>query len=53
MKRHPSEWEKIITNETTDKGLTSRILQATHAAQYQKTKQPNQKMGRRPKQTFF
>ena len=25
MKRHPSEWEKIITIETTDKGLTSRI----------------------------
>ena len=25
VKRQPSEWEKIITNETTDKGLTSRI----------------------------
>ena len=25
MKRKPSEWEKIIANETTDKGLTSKI----------------------------
>ena len=25
VKRHPSEWEKIITNETTDKGLISKI----------------------------
>ena len=25
VKRQPSEWEKIITNETTDKGLISKI----------------------------
>ena len=25
VKRQPSEWEKIIANETTDKGLISRI----------------------------
>ena len=25
MKRKPSEWEKIIANETTDKGLISKI----------------------------
>ena len=25
MKRQPSEWEKIIANETTDKGLISKI----------------------------
>ena len=25
IKRQPSEWEKIIANETTDKGLISRI----------------------------
>ena len=24
MKRQPSEWEKIIVNETTDKGLISK-----------------------------
>ena len=28
-------------------------LQAAHAAQYQKNKQANPKMGRRPKQTFL
>ena len=25
VKRQPSEWEKIIANETTDKGLISNI----------------------------
>ena len=25
VKGHPSEWEKIMANETTDKGLTSKI----------------------------
>ena len=25
VKRQPSKWEKIITNETTDKGLISKI----------------------------
>ena len=28
-------------------------IQAAHAAQYQKNKQPNPKMGRRPKKTFL
>ena len=52
VKRQPSEWEKIIANETTDKGLISKI-QAAHTTQYQKNKQPNQKVGKRPKQTFL
>jgi len=25
VKRHPSEWEKIIANEATDKELISKI----------------------------
>ena len=25
VKRQPSDWEKIIANEATDKGLTSKI----------------------------
>ena len=25
VKRQPSQWEKIIANETTDKGLISKI----------------------------
>ena len=49
MKRHPSEWEKIFANEATDKGLISKNIQAAHAAQYHKNKQPNPKMGGRPK----
>ena len=47
-KRQPSEWEKIFANEATDKGLISKIYSSS-TAQYQKNKQPNQKMGRRPK----
>ena len=35
-KRQPSEWKKIFANETTDKGLISKNLQAAHAAPYQK-----------------
>ena len=48
-KRQPSEWEKIFANEATDRGLISQNLQAAPAAQYQKNKQPNLKMSRRPK----
>ena len=53
VKRQPSEWEKIIANGTTDKGLISQNVQAAHTTQSQKNKQPNQKVGRRPKQTFL
>ena len=53
VKRQPSEWEKIIANETTDKGLISKIYKAAHTTQYQKNKQPNQKVEKRPKQTFL
>ena len=45
VKRQPSEWEKIIANETTDKGLISKI--------HKQLVQPNQKVGKRPKQTFL
>ena len=48
MKRQPSEWEKIA-NEATDKQLISKNIQATPAAQFQKNKRPNQKMGQRAK----
>ena len=52
VKRQPSEWEKIIANEATDR-INLKNLQATPAAQFQKNKQPNQKMGQRTKQTFL
>ena len=53
VKIRSSEGEKIIANETTVKGLISKIIQAAHAPQYQKNKQPNQKVGERPKQIFL
>ena len=43
-KRQPSEWEKIIANKATDKGLISELIQTAHVAQYQNNKQPNQKI---------
>ena len=51
VKRQLSEWEKIIANEATDKNLKN--IQATPAAQFQKKKRPNQKMGQRTEQTFL
>ena len=49
VKRQTSEWEKREANGTNDKGLISQNTQAALAAQSQKNKQPNQKVGRRPK----
>ena len=46
MKRQPSEWEKIFANEATDKGLIYKIYNSSIS---KKTKQPNPKIGRRPK----
>ena len=52
VKRQPSEWEKIIANETTER-INFQNVQAAHTTQRQKNKQPNQKVGKRPKQTFL
>ena len=45
-KRQPSDWEKIFANESTDKGLNSKIYKQLMQLNI---KQPNPKMGRRPK----
>ena len=37
VKQQPSKWEKIITNEETDK-INLKNIQATPAAQFQKNK---------------
>ena len=51
--RQPTEWEKIFANDATDKGLISKIYKQLIQLNIKKNKQPNQKMGRRPKQTFL
>ena len=53
VKRQPSEWEKIIENKTSDKGLISKIYKQLIQLDTRKTKAPNQKVGKRPKQTFL
>ena len=47
-----NKWAKITVNETTDKGLISRIYKQFTEFNIGKQK-PNQKMGRRPKQILL
>ena len=53
VKRQPSEWEKIIANEPTDKELISKIYKQLLQLNCKKSKRPNQKMAQRTKQTFL
>ena len=53
VNRQPSDWEKIIANEETDKGLISKIYKQLLQLNSRKNKWPNQKMGQRTKQTFL
>ena len=53
VKRQPSEWEKIIANETTDKGLISKICKQLIQLNTRKTNNPIKKWEKDLNRHFF
>ena len=48
MKRQPADWEKVLANDATDRGLISKIHKQLIQVK-NNNKQPSQKMGRKLK----
>ena len=53
VKRQPSEWDKIIANQATDKRLISKVYKQLLQLNSRKVNDPNQKTVQRTKQTFL
>ena len=53
VKRQPSELEKIIANEATDKELISKLYKQLIQLNSRKINHPIKKMGQKTKQTFL
>ena len=52
VKRQPSEWAKMIANETTDTGLSSKMYKRFIQLNTRKPNNSNKKWGKDPNRNF-